>query len=873
MCAIAVATAPALFEQVRASDQPIDLDQNAANGQESRVSTRVLQTYPVMIENTVYNNSPGVSYSVDWGGAGPGGFLSNVTAGPGVGVKWVWSTVYQVYSINSPALFTPTRSLTVFGSDPQGGVTTIGPSSGGSFVLPGKSIYPTQVTLSNASLSSSLITFFSPEKTVATCGSECTGGQCDVVIKNLAGGAVNVTATQLDCCPEAHQTLCDGECTSYLTDPANCGGCGNVCAADQVCSDGACVCQPGLTECASECVDALTDPANCGACGNACSADETCSGGACVCDPGLTRCAEGCLSLKTDPANCGACGHACYTDEFCSDGACVCNPGLARCGDACVDLQDDPANCGGCGLACAAGQSCSNGACVCPPGQAMCGGACRNLQDDPLNCGACGNVCGANSVCSAGACRTCRPPLGTACDNRCVNLHTDPLNCGACGLACDFSSCPSTGQGTCSQGQSCVCAPAPTLTGSELTRTAKERLRFKPVRRPSRATVTPTDPSPISVEAPERTLRQSAIRVPVSGLVAPSAGAVATTTASRPRLTSVVEAPVCDLPSIAQVIPPGGTYRQTQADARFGREIQTSVSIAVNGNTIAQGPCSLVVPVTDVDTAGVILSPASVAVQDTSGDGLCQPGEARCDLFISVSDLGDSACLNPVATLTSPPDERDPGSITFLTATSPYPSLPAWPGAGVTVQKLTNTTAFAITTPGSQLPDVGRPFSLSVACSNLQEPVVMPLNLGIGSACNPAVLDGRTYDLLTGLQAPVKARLVPPGTPVNFSTGKFNLGSTIPLKLSLGCGGVILTGDHINPRPQVVSLEHTVLGPQSLLGINGDNNANPDNPLFSCSSTSCDFQFRTEQLPAGTYVIGIQMPDTRVFRAGFTISP
>jgi hypothetical protein len=93
------------------------------------------------------------------------------------------------------------------------------------------------------------------------------------------------------------------------------------------------------------------------------------------------------------------------------------------------------------------------------------------------------------------------------------------------------------------------------------------------------------------------------------------------------------------------------------------------------------------------------------------------------------------------------------------------------------------------------------------------------------------------------------------------------------LKLSLGCGNVTLSDADINPRPQIVSLEHTTLGPQSLLGINGDNNANPDNPAFSCSISSCDFQFRTEPLPVGTYVIGVQMPDTRVFRAGFTISP
>jgi hypothetical protein len=121
----------------------------------------------------------------------------------------------------------------------------------------------------------------------------------------------------------------------------------------------------------------------------------------------------------------------------------------------------------------------------------------------------------------------------------------------------------------------------------------------------------------------------------------------------------------------------------------------------------------------------------------------------------------------------------------------------------------------------------------------------------------------------------VKTRLVPPGTPVNFASGSYNQGSTIPLKLSLGCGGVLLPGATINPRPQIVSLDHTVLGPQSLLGINGDNNANPDSPIFSCASTgtTCDFQFRTDQLPIGTYIIGVKMPDTRVFRAGFTIGP
>ena len=38
-------------------------------------------------------------------------------------------------------------------------------------------------------------------------------------------------------------------------------------------------------------------------------------------------------------------------------------------------------------------------------------------------------------------------------------------------------------------------------------------------------------------------------------------------------------------------------------------------------------------------------------------------------------------------------------------------------------------------------------------------------------------------------------------------------------------------------------------------------------------SNGCDFQFRTEQLLPGDYILGIEMPDTRVYEAGFTLRP
>ena len=66
---------------------------------------------------------------------------------------------------------------------------------------------------------------------------------------------------------------------------------------------------------------------------------------------------------------------------------------------------------------------------------------------------------------------------------------------------------------------------------------------------------------------------------------------------------------------------------------------------------------------------------------------------------------------------------------------------------------------------------------------------------------------------------------------------------------------------------------HETLGPQTLDGINGDNNANPDDPFLSCSSSGCDYQYRTGGKPSGTYVIGIRMPDSRVFEVGLTVRP
>jgi hypothetical protein len=125
------------------------------------------------------------------------------------------------------------------------------------------------------------------------------------------------------------------------SDNSNCGSCGNQCADEEVCDDGACSvqCLSPNTECtgltgggggggrgggrgATQCVDLQTDLDNCGLCGVTCPDAAVCEGGACICPSNTTDCSGTCSDLQTDGNNCGACGTACAAGEECTAGAC-----------------------------------------------------------------------------------------------------------------------------------------------------------------------------------------------------------------------------------------------------------------------------------------------------------------------------------------------------------------------------------------------------------------------------------------------------------------------------------------------------------------------------------------------------------------------
>lgn len=909
---LAIAIGGASF--VGAAEQNIDLDGNPANGDESRLETNVLQSYPVKIENVIFNNAADETFTFIWPGAGPGGFDAFVTPGPDVGIKWEWTTLSQVYSIQAPIEFVPAgeddpRGIGVFGAPPP---TVQLPAEPRTFIAPGKSIFPTQVTLSSATLTSSLITFFSPEQTLATCESTFVPGRFEQTVSNRTSLPITINVQQRDCCPHPGMTICEDGCQDYLTDVNNCGGCDIACNSDEYCDEGSCqpICEPGQILCGEVCVDALGDEANCGGCGIACAADEFCDGGACapIC-PGETLCGEVCVDTLTDEANCGGCDVACAVDEFCDGGSCepIC-PGETYCDGACVDTTNDPDNCGSCGNACGPLYVCANGVCEadCPagqilcgdtcvdpltdddacggcgvvcaedefcdggscapicPGQTWCGGDCVDIDSDPLNCGACGNVCGENEICEAGACHECRPPRPDACNNVCTNTHTDGFNCGACGNVCDFTGCPSGGQGTCSQGMSCVCTPG---AASTLSRDPATALLFPPE---STRRLEARD-APTAEPARPRT-RTGARRAGAAAVV----GRTTLREDAATTRTAVVEAPVCDVTDLETVLQPGESLTRCFSGAVTGKEVFTRATVTQNGDTIGQGPCAVVVPDTDTPPAPFIPAITSIQVLDESGDGLCQPGEAWCELLISVVNLGTEPFPPSTATISVPTDPFNPNGVDVLSATVQFDAFPAFDQIAdcdnePNLDPIEGQQTFRISLPAEQESDVARPFLITFDAGGTT--VDMPFVLGIGRSCDPTDLDGENYDRVRGFLSPVDAALVPAGAPVNFSTGNFNQGGTLPLKMRIYCGDVLLNRDALVPEPQIVAIVNTVTGPIQLVDINAGNNANPNDPFFDCGSQRCEFNLFTDNLVPGDYVIRVAMPDTRVYEAGITIRP
>lgn len=340
-----------------------------------------------------------------------------------------------------------------------------------------------------------------------TCGHDCTA------LPHVIGSVVcsdtgECLVTEESCAPGwAHcSSQADRGCETDITQPANCGSCGNDCSQGSaiLCAPQEAVSSDRPTyACSSECpehaptlcgdnscVDTSTSTNHCGECGNSCPQTEhgeaICVDGKCglECSTGYHPCDYACLS-DTSTDSCGTSCEPCQVpanaDPACDGIDCsyTCKEGFLSCDGSC--LANDAKNCGSCGHDCtnlphvSGNVDCDEtGACIvptesCTPGYAHCTSnpdqGCETDLSSTATCGSCNGKCPETApVCSLAAGSTAEQPVyectsgcsnpGTPdlCSGSCVNKLTSATNCGQCGKVCPTVA---NGQPTCVNG---VCA-------------------------------------------------------------------------------------------------------------------------------------------------------------------------------------------------------------------------------------------------------------------------------------------------------------------------------------------------------------------------------------------------------------------------------
>jgi Putative metal-binding motif len=220
----------------------------------------------------------------------------------------------------------------------------------------------------------------------------------------------------------------NGNCMAdTMTDPLNCGMCGNVCSlpnAFSVCTGGFCL----VDTCAAGFVDLDQQVAN--GCEYKCTPS---NGGVEICDSFDNDCngqVDELTDLQTDQFNCGACNVVCqFTNATakCAAGMCT----LDQCLVGYNDVNANPAD--GCEYACT---ETNGGVEVCDYADNNCNIAVDegfDLQTDPANCGACGNACSMLYPNSMGAC-TAATCSFAGCINGYYNI--DGIEANGCEYAC-----------------------------------------------------------------------------------------------------------------------------------------------------------------------------------------------------------------------------------------------------------------------------------------------------------------------------------------------------------------------------------------------------------------------------------------------------
>lgn len=223
----------------------------------------------------------------------------------------------------------------------------------------------------------------------------------------------------------------NGGCMAdIMTDPQNCGACGNVCSlanAFPVCTGGFCL----IDTCAGGFIDLDQQVIN--GCEYKCTPS---NGGMEICDSLDNDCngqVDELTDLQTDQFNCGACNNVCQftnASATCVAGKCA----LEQCLVGYNDVNADPAD--GCEYACTP----TNGSVeVCDNADNNCNVAVDegfDLQTDAGNCGTCGNNCNTLFPNSVGSCMAATCSFA-GCQPGYYNL--DGIEANGCEYACVMS--------------------------------------------------------------------------------------------------------------------------------------------------------------------------------------------------------------------------------------------------------------------------------------------------------------------------------------------------------------------------------------------------------------------------------------------------
>ena len=206
------------------------------------------------------------------------------------------------------------------------------------------------------------------EQCKSNCVPSCTDGQ------PLDLDTCTCPAPEAECIPNQQTCQNHGQCCSGYCGGGTCFDCvGKVCGE-------------------FGCIDPSRDSQNCGNCGTVCVAPQVCNNGVCGCASDGTAC-----TLDTE-----CCSQVCYASNTCETCSNVMSSGpgapsapMTFCGPGiCADLRIDINNCGACFRVCPA-----------PLGSAVCdAGVCHDINNDADYCGFAAEVCGPGKICRFGDC-------------------------------------------------------------------------------------------------------------------------------------------------------------------------------------------------------------------------------------------------------------------------------------------------------------------------------------------------------------------------------------------------------------------------------------------------------------------------------------